>query len=393
MNHNISRSTDFYLLLLYSLLPGIYKILGNQNLMLVSLPILVILFIKDTKHISLKRFDIFFIFYFVYIFALSCVQYFSPKTNQLAILMGFFLDIIPMVGFFYSRKISFEKFVQILVVIAIVHLIIGIFLYPLFGLNYLLGDLTPIFLEGIAINRMSSVSGSLGFASLMMMSSMCALYYSKRCFFLLLVGVIFASQRSGWLAVLWAIFFYIFVNMKRKQFAPLGIALIACFSFICVMWVIVDKMDIDLLFFYNRLGDIADATSERDSQWIGGVKNFIQMPIGLGAGQVGQVASRYTAGNYSFVPDGDYFRILSEFGICGGGFYLICIILFFLSLITLKGTASNKRVCILSIVGGLFIQMVGSNISEFYFNNFIYWCVFGYFFHELNQSFRIGAYK
>ena len=73
--------------------------------------------------------------------------------------MGIFLDIIPMAGFFYSRKLLFENFAQILIPIGIIHLVIGIFLYPLFGLGEIFGDMTSILREGVSIGRMSSSEG------------------------------------------------------------------------------------------------------------------------------------------------------------------------------------------------------------------------------------------
>jgi len=38
---------------------------------------------------------------------------------------------------------------------------------------------------------------------------------------------------------------------------------------------------------------------------------------------------------------------------------------------------------------GNFFQMIGSNISEFYFSNFLYWMTFGYFFHLVHNKVKL----
>lgn len=199
--------SDFFLLLLYSLLPGIYKIIGNQIIMIISVPITLILLIKSKAHLSLYKIDLPFIFLLYYLFLLCIIQFFMPNTNRVGLFMGIYLDIIPMAGYLYSRKIPFELFAKIIIYIGLIHLLLGILLYPLFKINTLLGSIVPILREGVAYGRMSSVSGSLGFAALMFISSTLALYYNRKLFFILLIGVVCAAQRSGWLACVWGIFF------------------------------------------------------------------------------------------------------------------------------------------------------------------------------------------
>ena len=45
----IIYSLDFNLLLLYSLIPGIYKIIGNQLFMLLNIPIIVLLLLLPNE--------------------------------------------------------------------------------------------------------------------------------------------------------------------------------------------------------------------------------------------------------------------------------------------------------------------------------------------------------
>lgn len=355
--------------------------------MALSIPVIFMLFYCNGVSIVLKKIDLLFLLFLFYVSSLCIVQYFIPHTNRMGLFMGIFLDIIPMAGFFYSRKLPFENFAQILIPIGIIHLVIGILLYPLFGLGEILGDITLILQEGVAIGRMSSVSGSLGFASLMFMVSMCALYYRKKYFFILLIGVICAAQRSGWLACVFGCLFCCIADLKRGSLSSIRKWVVGSFSFIILLSYITGKMDIDVSYFMGRFGDIDKATGERSGQWTAGINNFLSMPIGTGSGQVGQVAARYEGGNYYTVPDGDYFRVLSEFGFAGAFFYITFLFLFLFSCFSVSKSYPIKRNCLLSLFCGINIQMIGSNITEFYFTNFLYWTFMGYVFGEFSSLF------
>lgn len=164
---------NFCLLLLYSLVSGIYKIVDNQILMLLNVPIVLFLLRSNcattTNNISLfYKYDLFFLLYIFYLLFLEVVVLFNVKTNVYGLLIGLFLDFFPVIGFIYSRKIKFESFVQILLIIAFVHLFIGILLYPPFSIYLTLGPIAEIFVDQMLFGRMSSVSGSLAFGNLMM---------------------------------------------------------------------------------------------------------------------------------------------------------------------------------------------------------------------------------
>lgn len=380
-------TVDFLFLFIYSFLPGIYKIAGNQFLMIFSVPIIFYLVLRPSIKIVFRKIDLLFLFYLFYIICLSIVQYLQIHTNRMALFMGIFLDVIPMIGFFYSRKISFEAFVRILIPIGIMHLIVGIILYPLFGINHVLGDVADVLLDGVSAFRMGGVSGSLAFAVLMFMSSISALYYNKKLFVVLLIGVICAAQRSGWLACLWGILFYCFMGIKRRGLSFIGPWIVGAFVFVAVISFATVQMGLDTSYFSSRFEDLGSATSERDEQWTAGIDNFLSMPIGAGSGQVGQVAARYEKSEYSIVPDGDYFRVLSEYGIMGGLFYFALLVMIFITICHANASYSKKRSCLISIIGGTCIQMLGSNITEFFFMNFLYWTFIGFLFIELNNIF------
>lgn len=384
---------NFCLLLLYSLVSGIYKIVDNQILMLLNVPIVLFLLRSNcattTNNISLfYKYDLFFLLYIFYLLFLEVVVLFNVKTNVYGLLIGLFLDFFPVIGFIYSRKIKFESFVQILLIIAFVHLFIGILLYPPFSIYLTLGPIAEIFVDQMLFGRMSSVSGSLAFGNLMMYGCIISFFYNKKLLPFLLFGLIFSSQRSSWGGFLLCILLYVYQNIrtgKYKSILFLLIALLLVGLCVCVVFLI---FDIDLSFIEYRFSRLTEAGDERSIQWLHGLENFVNNPIGTGFGQVGHVAVRYTKDDaYYWVADGDYFRIISEHGIGGGLFYLV--FLFFFFLIFCSKLKSKKECTIISLIGASFIQMIGSNIHEFYFNNFILWILVGYFFVLVNSKFRL----
>lgn len=378
---------DFVLLLIYSLLPGIYKVIDNQMFMIFSVPIILYLLYRHWHKNLFYRWDIFFLFLLFYLLFLNIVQFFSPYTNTLGMFMGIFLDVIPMAGFLFSRLIHLKDFIRLIVPIGLIHLIIGILLYPMFGIVDLLGKIGEILTDGVAFGRMASVSGSLGFASLMFMTSIGALYYKRKYFLFLLFGVICAAQRSGWLACFYGMVLFCYGNLKRGDGRYVKYLIIGIVLFIVLLSYLISTTGFDISFFMQRFEDLDSAAGERNGQWIEGWNNFVCMPIGAGNGQIGQVAARYEESFYNMVPDGDYFRVLSEYGIMGGLFYIVILFLYGITLFSIKKSTSLQRCCILSIFGGLCIQMIGSNITEFFFTNFLYWTFVGYLFVELNLIF------
>lgn len=378
----IYNKLDFWLLLAYSLLPGIGKIVGQQMIMIGALPIIIYLIFKYRYRIFFYKLDLIFIFFVCYLSLLTLIFIIFPYSNKIGVYMAVFLNILPMAGYIYSREISFENFCIILLKIILVHCVIAIILYPPFGITSSSSTIVKALTEGVAFGRMASVSGSLGFGNLIMTGMIVSFFLNKRFLPLIMFCWLFCGQRSAWLGAILGIFIVIFMGLKSGDISSslnrLIILLIGCI----LMFFLIDSiLDIDLDFILGRLSELGNATSERDEQWIGGIDNFTKIPIGAGPGQVGQIASRYEGGglmNLSLVPDGDFLRILSEYGIGGAVFYISVIFLFFLSIVLIKCDLKSR--VLIGILGGNLIQMIGSNISEFYFTNFIYWMVIGYFF-------------
>lgn len=391
--YNLKKDTNkyFWLLLIYSLLPGIYKIVDNQLLMLGSIPIIIIFFSLSKGNIRIYKYDALFLFFIFYIILQSIFWFFFPITNKIGLMMGIFMNVIPMTGFLISKSINIDAFSKAMLKVVLIHCVIGIILYPVFGITNNSLFIVKTLREGVAIGRMSSVSGSLGFGNLLMVGFIISFFTDRR--YLLPIGacLVLSLQRSAWLGGLFVILLYLFSLIKRGNLLK-TLKFVTIFTGIglIIFFITSNYIDIDFGYLIARFNSADSAGSERFGQWTNGLNNFKNFPLGTGVGQVGQFASRYDEAQSIFnkVPDGDYFRILSEYGIVGFLFYLYIVTAFFFSVFFINLKLKNNLL-ILSLIGGELIQMIGSNISEFYFTNFIYWMIFGYFFTILGDNYSL----
>lgn len=385
---SIKKIIFFILFLLYSFLPGIYKILGNQMIMLFSIPIVLILLYLTRKSYKPLKIDIVFIIFFCYVILQSILWMCSPWVNRIGILMGMYLNIFPMLGFFISRGIEFKVFKSIILNIVLIHCILGIILYPFFRIVDAGSPLVKSLTEGVAYGRMSGISGSLIFGNLIMIGFIMSFFTKKMFLPLITFCLLFNAQRSAWLAAASSILIYLLYLLKNLRIKKILTYTIFILVFVIIgISLISNYINFDIDFMLSRLDSVGNASSERQDQWVSGLKNFISYPLGTGVGQVGHVAARFEGASsiYNIVPDGDYFRILSEYGMIGGLFYMFVILSVFLSFIFIK---KMDKIVVLALITGYLIQMVGSNISEFYFTNFVYWFIFGYYFYFLNDNYK-----
>ena len=116
-----------------------------------------------------------------------------------------------------------------------------------------------------------------------------------------------------------------------------------------------------------------------------GFQNVINYPLGTGVGQVGQVARVGGWSVFKACADGDYPRIFSETGIPGGLFYVFLFIT--AGLLYIRSKFDNKAVKTgFFVFLGVSAQMIGSNVTEFYFVNFLYWMFIGYMFSDIRTE-------
>ncbi len=392
MEHSIpnhskrTRTLTFGLLLLYSLLPGLYKIVGLQALMALSVPILAFLVYCIPVKISFQKCDWLFMIYLLFILGQSVIYMIFPVANRVGIALGLFMNVVPMVGYFFAGAFSLEELSRPLLRIIAIHALLGILLYPAFGITSATNSTVSKLLDGVAFLRMASVSGSLGFGNMMMIGFILSFFYDKRYLPLMLFCLIFSNQRSAWIGSGFAVIIYCWEALRSVNFANLakifmGIILSALLFYI----VAIKYLKIDFDFVLHRLNNLNSATSERSDMWVDGLENFANAPWGVGLGQVGQIATRAQGAQtlHKLVPDGEYVRIISESGIIGGIFIIGVVFVFIVKFV--RGMPLRSEQTTVAIIGGMLVQMLGSNVHEFYFTNFVLWIFIGYFLKETSK--------
>lgn len=382
-----------FLLLVYSLLPGLAKIIDNQAPMVLNVPILILLFLMNQKKIRWNRqVDRTMSIFIVYAIFISFISLIFLPSQPLTLFMGIYMYVLPITGYFFAYLIDFEKIVKAIKVIAIVHALFAIFIYPLTPFYPYITAFSTIFRTGVFGERMTSVSGSLGFASLMLISFTVMFFNNKSTkdlFILILtaVGLIFAQQRGAWLGGIIVLVVNFIDKIKTGRLkiknsalnrgillGLLGIILIA--SGVFNVTSLVDRYE-------DQFG--GQAVGERTDQWNGGINNMLNYPFGTGVGQVGQVARVGGWSVFEACADGDYPRVFSEVGIPGLLFYLF--LFGMAALIFIYSSFPNIAAKTgFFVFMGISAQMIGSNVTEFYFVSFLYWMFIGYMFSDIKSD-------
>ncbi|MCD7973497.1 MAG: O-antigen ligase family protein [Candidatus Azobacteroides sp.] len=378
-----------FLLLLYSLLPGFAKLIGNQLPMIFNIPILIALFLTNQKKIKLRRIDNYVLAFIGYAIFISLISLFYLPSQPVTIFMGIYMYIIPILGYFFAYLLDFNEVIKALKVIAITHVLFAIFIYPLTPIYPYIAVFASLFRTGVFGERMTSVSGSLGLSSLMLICFACFFFNLKTIkdiiiLLLTLIGLIFAQQRGAWLGAILILVVNGLELIKTGHFKiksstlsrgflifVFGIVLIASGVF---------KVESLIERYQDPFGE--QAVGERQNQWEDGFDNLFRYPLGTGVGQVGQVARVGGWSAFKACPDGDYPRVFSETGTPGVLFYVLIFTLvafiFFYSKFNNIAVKTGFFVFV-----GLSVQMIGSNVTEFYFVNFLYWLFVGYMLSDL----------
>lgn len=373
----------YYCFLIYSILPGVSKILNINIIFAFNLPILIFLIYK----VKLKRKYIILITFFLSYLILQTLQAFNTNNsfNFNSFYESFYVWIIPMVGLLFCRKYFYLDILWAIMNVAVVHGIIGILTYGLIPYPSVIQSSIDAVQDGVAAFRMASVSGSLIFGVIVSSGFNIALY-------LLIVGntderksnlhikivVLFLAtllslQRSAWLAILLPTILFMLYNFKyfKKSlmlFFPL---------FVVVIITLLNNE-----FYYERFLSLFSSdfnpVDERMKIWMNGFSYLNDNIFGQGLGQVGQFAYKNNLNIPFFITDGDYVKIVAEGGAGLGFLYLLIIFVACIRALRLNNKVLIKSdIFIFLVLIGFLIQMLGSNISEFYYVNFIFWVVLG----------------
>ncbi|EKO3878688.1 O-antigen ligase family protein [Vibrio metschnikovii] len=372
-------------LLIYSLLPGFAKIFGTNVFFGFNIFIWMLFF----RNVKLSKNELFvFLIVFIYVTIQTYQSILvNDKFQLFAFLESLYVWIIPFMAFFLAKKYSVEAIFNSLVYVGLCHAIIGLITYPLFPLPSFLSSLSDTLRDGVAFMRMSSVAGSLIFG-VIISSSINALLYLRYCnqigfkkfiiFFTILALAGFLSlQRSCWLSILVGITFYSFFKLNASLiFYPFVIVIV--FSSVAF----VDRnLRLDE-FILDRVGTLFSKSNspidERFQIWVDGLYYLSENPFGYGIGQLGQFGFKNEIVLPFYITDGDYVKWAVELGLLGLLFFVSFVLYFVIARIFIgKFLLSKKGILHIVIIVGFLVQMIGSNLSEFYYANFIFWFVLG----------------
>jgi O-antigen ligase len=380
------------LLAIYSLLPAISKISGSPILYTFYIPILLLSYYVFRKSkLKLTSADIpFLIMFFIIILYIPVSLFILHTASYTSILYGSIMFLIPMTGYFLSRIIPLNIFIKSVIIIGGMHSMLAILFYGFFPLPSFLTSIAYTITEGTMAFRMSSVSGSLGLAALMSVAfsfAMTRLFFIKSKSIIILalifcIVIIMTMQRSAWLGASLSIILLLYYTLRNRNIikSNVYIFLILLLFGVIGLGSLIDLNTLD--FLIERLDSLVqgDAVSERSATWTGGINNFFNIPSGVGIGTLGQAARvGGLPSEYNRVLDGDYFRILSELGLVALVFYFVLFFRLFFRLFKVRKIAPDELAIYLALIV-LSVNMLGSNTTEFYFINFIYWVCVGFLF-------------
>ena len=387
-----------FFLILYSLSPGFSKIFDNQIWFLIGL-LFFLAYIyywnNSNKYINYVNFIIYIFIGYAILISLALVLLGLNSVESFFLGMATFLTPIIIVSIVAADRLS--NFFHDLLYVCVVNAFIALLIYPLWSDYFpFISELAAPLLNGTAAYRLSSVSGSLAMSPLMIIGYGVAMRYymgdvrlfSKEGFiFLLLSAIFFCSamltlQRSAWVSLaIISTACFIFGSHKKSIIFVSVLVFIALFLGLSLSMINIFPGDFsDLL--SERLGSIGvgnnSAVSERMDQWRNVIINLENRPLGYGLGQVGQ-SVRFLDSSSSVLPiyDGDYFRIISEYSFFG--FMLVCLIIAtpfrYLYISKKKDDIYQKLYYKISASIALAVgfQCIGTNITELYFVNSVFW--------------------
>lgn len=382
------------LIFFYSLSPGLAKILDEKNFFIIGLLFLTIYFLPTLK--IRKSFDFIYLYFIlIYSLGISFILIYFDISNFDSFIFGFFQFFYPFLLILISETDRIKSFLMQVPLVGLFHLILAVFIFPITLLdNSLLVFLSEKLVESAAAYRLASVSGSLTFSALMfgglalsgltIFNKKSSLLRYKILFVFFALGCVFSLQRAVWVScsLLFLLIIFIDKSSRIKSFCYLGGGLL----FVILILIFIDndvmsELILDRLISIYSSSEGESAIGERTGQWYNVLTNLNNFPLGSGIGQIGQSARSALDSaptNFKYIVDGDYFRIISEFGLLGLYFPFIIVWLNSLFLYCIffnksKIDGDHKFFGILFL--GLSIQLLGTNISEMYFVNVIYFSV------------------
>lgn len=321
---------------------------------------------------------------------------FDLEDGLILFIEGIYFLFIPMIFFVVGQRLKSESlfyiFIRNIIFANLLICIIGLFLYfasPYFYIDYL-GKTQLYFNSSIYTEkmRMASVIGSTGVGNISAYSiPLIFLLYEKKkiknyYFFLMLIvfilSVILSFQRGAWAGSIFALgiaFLYYLSGVKYDLNRLLYIPLVVFILYIIVVIYIPTIVSPDWL--SQRLNTFNYiAITERSYQWLFAIEKFYEQPTGYG---IGSHCHRAIAHGHIAIPDGNYFRMLIEYGFVG---FTLFVCLLSRAIFVLY----RKNIYMLASLMVFVVQALGSNVIDFPYLGCFFWFILGCSYNELRLS-------
>lgn len=343
----------------------------------------LILFLVATNTSSAKSFtnkiDFLVTAYITY--ATFSILFFSYSNLPVSVFIREYSNsILPIFFYFLAKKNDNNKFYELTLIAILFCFIAGFVLFirqPSFYREYLFvidgtGGTDVILTSNFFRSLVGlTMTGSLGFVGVVI--SLTKILDSKArwgkiALVICIIAVALSFRRSAIVVTLAAFFvFHYFGYLKysiiKKRFFFLEVLIL----FFVFLYLNSNFGDL-ILMLSERTVDISNAIESRSDSWFDGL-GYGNLVIGDGLGVYGHKAVEFSD---KYIPDGYYFRSLAELGVVGTSIFM------FIVLGTLiKGLKTFKSNTLeVSIIVGLCIQAIGSNIFSFQLiGPFFWYCV------------------
>lgn len=388
----------FFSLFLFSFAPLFAKLSNNFIFFGVGYVLFLIFTLISNQglKVNLNSLSLLYFAIFIWGFFLIILRFSVNGFDLNSLLIGWLYLALPLAGVLLMSSRSYRMFFEFLPYLALLHFAFAILVYDRFPGGAILPSLSEIMRDGVFAFRLSSVSGSISLSLLLSTAAIISLLnftsapsrFKLVLFCVLVSGCILTFQRSSIVALFLAVLFLSFSKLRKLKLSKRVLALesFLLFSLLVVFYFFLGE---DLQSFaISRFNSIlfyssdVNAFSERASQWTNVVSNLENYPLGTGPGQVGQIlrADSRPSGVLG-IPDGDYFRLISEYSFFGMLFYIVAFRELLSGLYRFEAYEAMSKAVVLILVIAL-VQALGSSTLELYFSNTIVLAAVSYLHQE-----------
>lgn len=383
--------------------------------MLISI-LLIVLFFTNIEKISISRASsIFLIFLFIELF--SIINYFFiplsgnfilDKPNLIFEFLSFL--IVPQAFFFIvgiyigGRTTWLYTNIFYIIIINSILISIGILFYFLRPQIYLNFHENTFSQEQLSMYhgyfpRLTSYMSSLVVGVMCSTNFILVLYYIKTKLFRYLLLLTFALgsflslERASWAGIIVSCLIYFMSKIRlrkliiKKPRIGIKIIIIAGMIIIAIISSIVRLTEKNEVFnkfnamLVTRVLNISSAVSERNATWYSAFELSKDYPFGIG---LGLLSHKGIENSFSYhVVDGNYFRILGEFGYIGLSAFLL-LIWYGLYL------ANKKKQYGIAVTLLIFLMhAIGTNVFDLYYISYLFWLILGIAYSKEKSSIDI----